>query len=168
MSPPYSPSLVADLLASGAPATADRVLKQKQQAMFIKQLWITLASVIALLTIVRILRAIYTRIRIYRPMEEESIGEKGVHQSPAQNGNVSLRRFPSAFTSIFRIVAFRSTIWLGPGAVMSISEFTFIATYVGLMLMWTFVDSESRILLFYVLVIIISSSPQPYYHVLGG
>ena len=128
------------------PSPADRALKAHQQAEYVKQLWTFLASVVALLTLIRFIRlglSILLKSRSsLQPsstLTEKPAGESSV---PGNTGRVSWRRFPYAVATAFRIVAFRLNIPIGPKAYATISELTFIFGYIIATFVWLFVDSE--------------------------
>lgn len=141
----YSAELVTVLLAGKTPSKADLALKAEQAAHYVRTLWITLASVVAFLTVCHIVRSLASIRRTRKDWSNAltlETGEKEAVNSHQSKGKVSLRRVPLALATCFRIVAFRTTLWIGPGAVLSISEFAFISIYVGIMLMFVLIDSE--------------------------
>lgn len=142
MSYAYSPELLEVLATSGAPSAADKALKNHYQRLFVKDLWIIIASVVAALTLVRGVSYILTSARISARRKPSDLDEKA--EPPSTNtGRFSPRNIPSAIASAFRIVAFRITVPIGPASCASISELTFICSYIAVLLVFAFVDSES-------------------------
>jgi hypothetical protein len=164
MYPPYSDTIVADILAA-APSSADKALKLKQQAASVRDIWITIGAVVGFLALVRVVKA--ASALISTSSVPTSDNEKGA-TSAAQNQSISLRRIPLSIASAFRVVAFRWTLWFGPGNVYSISEFTFIAGYIALNLMWTFINCKPQQNPLFWLSLKMSPSKKPDDHVLGG
>lgn len=125
-------------------------VKEAQQAEYVKQLWLFLAAVIGLLTVInwstRLLVCLRRRRTILLPSNEkhETSSEKGSLEapSPGKTGRVSLRRLPVAFASFFRAVVFRTTVPIGPSSVMSVAELVFILGYVAALLTWMWINSK--------------------------
>lgn len=130
------------MVASRAVSKADSLLKAKQQREYVKDLWIFLASVVAFLTVIRALRALASFA--FRPKPSPAHLEKGGEEAlpQGQTGKFSCRRIPSALASTFRMVAFRTNIPIGPGAVASTVELLFIIGYIVTMLVFTLIDSK--------------------------
>lgn len=130
--------------ATRAISKADLTLKAKQQAQYVKDLWIFLASVVALLAVFRALRFLVSITFRPNPRPTRTQPEKGCEEvlPDAQTRKFSFRRIPSAFTSTFKVIAFRTSIPIGPGAVASVTELLFIIGYIVAMLTSTFIDSK--------------------------
>lgn len=129
------------------PTAADRALKAQQQAKYVKQLWIFMASVLALLTLIRFIRLGLSLLFKPKPSNQSSSTpiEKLVEEPtvPGQTGKASWRKIPSATAAAFRIVAFRLNIPIGPRAYATVSELTFIFGYIIANFVWLFVDSTT-------------------------
>lgn len=129
------------------PSAADRAVKAAQQAEFVRDLWLVIASVIGFLTIIRLLRLGLWYIRKPNqlqgapstPATEKTSPEDG---RTGSTGKVSWRRIPAALASGFRIVAFRLSIPIGPGSVASIAELSFICGYIAVMFILLFNHSK--------------------------
>ncbi|KZS97904.1 hypothetical protein SISNIDRAFT_423350 [Sistotremastrum niveocremeum HHB9708] len=148
MSYAYSPELLEVLATSGAPSAADKALKNHYQRLFVKDLWIIIASVVAALTLVRGVSYILTSARISARRKPSDLDEKA--EPPSTNtGRFSPRNIPSAIASAFRIVAFRITVPIGPASCASISELTFICSYIAVLLVFAFVDTRNLTITFW-------------------
>ncbi|EJD01186.1 uncharacterized protein FOMMEDRAFT_90010 [Fomitiporia mediterranea MF3/22] len=55
---------------------------------------------------------------------------------------MSLRHVPSAFASLFRVLAFRTTVPIGPSSVMSVAELVFILGYITALLVWLWINTD--------------------------
>lgn len=127
---------------------AQRTLKAEQQKLYVMQFWIFLASVIALVALVRAVTYALSRLfRVDRRILEATLThdtEKGDRNvaSRQQLEPVALRRIPIALVQFFRIIAFRTTIPIGFSAVASISELTFICGYITAMFVWLLINSK--------------------------
>lgn len=131
------------LAARFSPTKADIALKAKQDAMYVKDLWILLASVVALLTLVRTLRLALSwlpRRAPTTPAPSEKTDLESVESG--RTGKISWRRVPAAVASTFRVVAFRIGIPVGFGSVTSVAELLFILGYIASMLVFVLIDSE--------------------------
>ena len=80
MSYAYSPELLDLSATSGAPSAADKALKNHYQRLFVKDLWIIIASVVAALTFVRGVSLIITHPG---PRPRQSVEE--VHLWPRES-----------------------------------------------------------------------------------
>lgn len=133
-----------------SPPRADYALKAELQAEYVKQLWLLLSAIIGLLTIINWSRRLHRAVRSPKPQEHgldtfiENGHPVGVVTFPSNKGNgrASLRRIPQAMSSVFRILAFRTTVPIGPSSVMSVLELTFIIGYVAALLTWLWINSE--------------------------
>ena len=131
------------LVFSFEPTDADIALKAKQNAKYVRDLWILIACVIGFLTVVNFSRRLHVKLTKSRP--SVSIQEKDSTIEGPNMGNMgkpSLRRLPSAVASLFQVVMFRRTLPLGPGGIISMTEATFIIIYMVVHLILLFVDSE--------------------------
>lgn len=139
---PSSPTLVRRF----SPTEADLALKAEQQARYVKDLWILLSCVVAILTLIRVLRSIlsfsWSTRHAEKPCSEKTTDVEAVQSG--LNGRISLRRLPTALTSAFRIVAFRLNIPVGPGSVASVAELVFILGYIVVMLVLMLINSQCR------------------------
>ena len=127
-----------------SPTKADIALKAEQQAKSVKDLWIFLASVMALLTFIRVLRLLVSLVLPHRYAKPVQVEKKDLETvDPGSNGKVSWRRLPAAFSSAFRVVAFRLNIPIGPGSVASVAELLFILGYIVTMLICLLIDSKT-------------------------
>jgi hypothetical protein len=124
-----------------SPSKADLALKAEQAARYARDLWITLACIIAFVSLCRITQGIFSWIGSRLIQTAEKSGEHGGHHSQQFNRGSSLCNFLRALATAFRITAFRTTLRIGPDAVISLSEFAFIAGYIALMLMFVLIDS---------------------------
>ncbi|KAI9000892.1 hypothetical protein BD414DRAFT_15568 [Trametes punicea] len=125
------------------PSAADKAIKAAQQKKAIKELWLLITSIIALLLVVRVLRFALVSLS-YRP-PAESLSEKSEKAYPeavlpGRTGKASWRRIPAAAASGFRIVAFRVHIPLLVGTV-SVTELFFICGYIATMLSLIFTNT---------------------------
>lgn len=116
-------------------------MKAEQQAKYVKDVWILIASVVAFLTLIRTLRFVLSFIP---PTLKPISGEKSDIESvqSGRNGRISWRRLPAAFASVFRVVAFRLNIPVGPGSVSSVAELLFIFGYITTMLVLLLINSK--------------------------
>ncbi|KAI0082566.1 hypothetical protein K474DRAFT_1585791 [Panus rudis PR-1116 ss-1] len=125
------------------PSAADKALKARQQAEYVKELWIFIASVIALLALIRYSRlGLSLLLRRLGARDEPIISEKPTAVQPGKNGRISWRRIPSAFSSAFRIVAFRLHVPVAPRATFTISELTFIYGYIIAIFVWLLINTQ--------------------------
>jgi ferric-chelate reductase len=126
-----------------SPTKAQLALKAEQQAKYVKELWITIASVVAFLALIRVLRLLISFIPLSgRPKPVASEKASFETAQPGQTGRISWRRLPTAFASTFRVVAFRLNIPVGPGSVASVAELTFILGYIAIMLVLLLINSK--------------------------
>lgn len=132
--------------ASTTPSTADRQLKALQQSKYVKEFWLFLAGVIALLTIINATSRLLACLAKPKqhPVDAAYRDEKRSPEAftPGRTGRISLRRFPHALASAFKIVAFRVTVPIGPSSVASVTEVVFIVGYLAALLAFLWVDSE--------------------------
>lgn len=132
-----------------APSAADRTLKAYQQSLYVKELWLLLTAVIGLLTVINW----SSRLLRYLLQTKRDLGDAGSSiekTSPealgqGRTGRISLRRVPDAVASMFKVVAFRTTVPIGTLSVMSVTELTFIVGYIVAILIWLWVDSKCDI-----------------------
>lgn len=145
------------LLRDSSPTEEDIKLKAALQSEYVKELWWFLGVVVGLLTIInwtsRLLRLAFkpTRAPDSRSstpstdsIEKGAIEQRSFEAIPhgRRTGRLSLRRLPTAIAGIFRNLAFRTTLSIGPSAVMSVTEATFILSYVIALLVWLFISSK--------------------------
>ncbi|GJE84448.1 ferric reductase family protein [Phanerochaete sordida] len=133
-----------------SPTAADLALKAEEQRKYVKDLWIFLASVVAFLTAVRAVRlalSLAIRPRSTTPQPSEKHDPEAAHAR--HNGRVSLRRLPMALASVFRVVAFRLNIPIGPGSVASVTELTFVLGYIATMLIILLINTNDLDTWFY-------------------
>lgn len=129
---------------SAAATTAERALRNALQVKHVKELWIFLGCVIGFLSIVNFTRRLFNIVykstsTIDAPSSEKKDVEDG---GSSKTLHYSIRRLPSAMATGFRILAFRLSIPIAPGSILSISELTFILIYIAAMLIWLLVDSK--------------------------
>ncbi|KAI0352818.1 hypothetical protein OH77DRAFT_738752 [Trametes cingulata] len=126
------------------PTDEDKHIKAIQQKKAIKELWLLIAAIIALLFVVRVLRfaavALFRRHRSEQPSKEQSEKTAPEVIIPGRSGRASWRRIPAAVASGFRIVAFRVQVPLGVG-VASCAELFFICAYIAVMLALTLTNT---------------------------
>lgn len=118
-------------------------MKAEEQAKYVKDVWIVIASVVALLTLIRTLRFVLSFIpstHALKPIPGEKLDIESVQSG--RNGRISWRRLPAAFASVFRVVAFRLNIPVGPGSVSSVAELLFIFGYIATMLVLLLINSK--------------------------
>jgi ferric-chelate reductase len=149
MASEYSTDDYMVLLAT--PTLRDRQLKVKQIEKYVRLQWIVFGSLMGFFTILNVTRSLLTYYRVRRKSTVTAVAttasggdaeKASATPPPAGSSNkMALRRLPAAVSSGFRIVAFRWTVWYGPGSVLNLSELALIWIYVGLNLMWTFIDS---------------------------
>lgn len=141
-------SAIVPLSSRSQPTAEEIALKSHLQRQYVKQLWIFLTVVIGLLTLINWTTRLYCYIlRPQRTDVNKLNDEKKVHESPnpGRTGQHALRRLPVAFRGLFKVVAFRTTVPIGPSSVMSISELTFIIGYIVAMLVWLWVNSAYQL-----------------------
>lgn len=125
---------------------ADKAFRLQTQAKHARQLWYFIGCIIGFMTIIRGLRRLLhwvfwpKAIEASEPPDEAKVDMEKF--TPHRTGKVSLRHFPDAVAAAFRIVFFRITVPIGPKAVASLSELTFILGYMAAILMWLFVDCK--------------------------
>ncbi|KAH9850710.1 ferric reductase NAD binding domain-containing protein [Lenzites betulinus] len=127
------------------PTKADRTLKAIQQEKAIKELWLLITAIVALLFVVRILRFAWTvlfRRRAAQPSGGQSEKTSQETVIPGRAGKASWRRIPAAIVAGFRVVAFRIKVPLGVGAA-SLAELFFICGYIAVMLSLTLTNSSN-------------------------
>ncbi|KAI0347380.1 hypothetical protein BDW22DRAFT_1404940 [Trametopsis cervina] len=133
---------------AATPSAADRALKGVLQRKYVKDLWILLASVVAFLTLIRVTRLILSlvfppkRLETIEPPSSPSEKVDPEAVQPVRNGRASLRRLPAAFASVFRVIAFRLNIPIGPGSKATVAELTFIFGYIITMLTLLLINTE--------------------------
>lgn len=134
------------------PTAADKAQRAWQLKEYVKELWILIASVIALLTVARFVRFLVSSLSNARSSEATlSIQEKKAFSEgvqPGSNGKISWRRAPVAVASAFRITAFRLDIPVGPSSKASIAELLFIFGYISATFVWLFVNSRPNSIAF--------------------
>lgn len=114
-------------------------MKAEEQAKYVKDMWITLASVVALLTFIRVVRFLVSLVPSSKvtaaDVEKQSLGVA------PPNGKIFWGRLPDAFFSAFRAVAFRLNIPIGPGSFATVAELLFILGYIAVMLILLLINS---------------------------
>ncbi|OBZ76332.1 putative ferric reductase transmembrane component [Grifola frondosa] len=122
---------IPHLASRGTPTAADKALKAGQQAKYVKELWILIASIIAFLALSSSRQAVFE-------------GRAIVGGSSTWTDRESvLETVPAALASVFKVVAFRRHIPIGPGSVASITELLFILGYMAAMISFTLVNTEN-------------------------
>ncbi len=143
--------MASPLILEATPSKADRLLKATQQRKYVKDLWILLGSILAFLTVIRVLRLLYSLM--FSAKRINASADPATPSTPSEkvdpealnktgNGKASFRRLSAAFLSAFRVVAFRLNIPVGPGAKMNVAESLFVFGYIAIMLVLCFIDSE--------------------------
>ena len=131
--------------SQGAPSKAELELKAEQAARFVEDIWITLACLIGFVLLYRAFQSIVFLLSSPSSRNNQNNGENNetrIHvQLPSRR--TSWRNLPKAIATAFRILLFRTTLWIGPEAVVSLCEFSLFVGYVALMLLFVFIDSES-------------------------
>lgn len=121
---------------------ADIEAKGAKQDLYTRDLWLFLASLIAFFSLVNVVKklslALTTRAPVVQGKEEGEVVRAGT------TGKVSLRRFPAAVASSFRILALRTSIPLPFGASTSAFEAGFIALYMAVVLVLLLIDSTQK------------------------
>ena len=138
------------LVARYTPTAADKALKKVQQQTYVRELWTFLASIIAFLALVRLLRWALSLAFPPRPVVNSTdassdLEKKGSIDEVSQetySGRISWRRLPVALASTFRVVMFRLNIPIGPGSVATPVELLFIFGYITAMFVWLLIDSK--------------------------
>ncbi|KAI0796559.1 ferric reductase NAD binding domain-containing protein [Abortiporus biennis] len=128
-----------------SPSSADKALKAEQQAAYVRDLWILIASVVAFLAVIRFTRLFFSIIFKHTNVSSKNIlsTEKGPEDvQPGRTGKISLRRIPAALASGFKVVAFRLNIPIGPGDVATVTELLFIFGYIITIFILLLVDTE--------------------------
>lgn len=130
------------------PTAADKALKALQQRKAIKELWLIIAAILALLFVIRLLRLAVSSIARLRPSASATAtttekAEKGSLEIviPGRTGKPSWRRIPAALASAFRVVAFRIQVPLILGSA-SLTELFIIFGYIATMLSLALTNSE--------------------------
>lgn len=131
-------------LSSRASSPADRLAKAEKQTRHLKELWMFLGGIMALLTCIRFARLLWSwaskRTQAKNLLPPASNTDVEADRLPA--GGLLYRCF-SAFSTAFRVVLFRWTIPIGPQSVASVSELAFIFCYIAAMFAWLLADSAS-------------------------
>lgn len=145
------PAMSSAFASRSSPSRAELELKAEKQAEYVKQLWFLLAAVIGLLSIINWTRRLLRRMRSPKAQKrgpdtpaESAYAIENVPFPSNSAGRVHLRRIPQAISSFFRVLAFRTTVPIGPSSVMLVSELTFIAGYIVALLVWLWINSESQ------------------------
>ncbi|CAA7259897.1 unnamed protein product [Cyclocybe aegerita] len=130
---------------------ADRVIRNRIQRERAKQLWYLLACVVALLTIIRFARYVWSRWDKFPTVGQNPTKEKGDEEKDARRpvSSSTFQRAVAAFTTSFRITFFRLNVPIGPGSIASVSELTFILVYIAVMFVLLFVDTRDLWPIFY-------------------
>lgn len=135
----------SSLRPRSSPTAAELALKAQEQRIYVRQFWIFLASVIAILALFHWTSVALCALRrphvARRPTSEKEKYEPEVEKRPRMERR-SWRNVPAAVSSAFRIVAFRWTVPIGFRAVSSVSELTFIIVYIVSLLLWLLLNSE--------------------------
>ncbi|KAF8974334.1 FAD-binding domain-containing protein [Flammula alnicola] len=121
---------------------AQRLIRNQKQLAHVKQLWYFLASVLFLLTLVRVTRYVWAKLA--PPPEPRDVTRKRRRRKkhPFPSHLFCIPEGLSAFSTGFRIVFFRWSVPIGPGAIASMSELTFILLYIAAMFVWLLVDTQ--------------------------
>ncbi|KAL5487797.1 FRP1_3 [Sanghuangporus weigelae] len=135
------------VFSRSSPSPAQLSEKAKLQEGYVDELWYLLTAVIGLLTIVHWSTRLYSFLRKPQRGQNNSNAtniEKTSPEAstPGQTGKASIRRLPQAFCSVFKIVAFRTTVPIGPSSVMSVTELVFITGYVIALLVWLWINTH--------------------------
>lgn len=135
-------SFDSQLLSRASSSAADRAFRNRVQLAHVRQLWIFLGSVLVFFTLVNAIR-ILSKLIAPLPQYQEDTKEKKDEEldKPGRPVPSRLRRTVSAVTTSFRIVSFRLNVPIGPGSIASVSELSFIFTYIAAMFVWLLVDS---------------------------
>lgn len=140
---PTYPSLFS---RDAGPTTAEKNLKAYQQSKYVEELWLLLTAVIGLLAIINWSLQLLNYLR--KPKRNFNDDVTSVEKrspealDPGRTGRISIRKVPNAVVTMFRVIAFRTTIPIGPSSVMSVTELTFIVGYIVAILIWLWIDSE--------------------------
>lgn len=131
------------VFSRSSPSASQLSEKARLQEGYVNQLWYLLAAIVGLLTIVNWSTRLISFLRNRRRGQGNPSAPKMSPEAPTpgQTGKASVRRLPQAFSSIFRIVAFRTTVPIGPSSVMSVTELVFIFGYVIALLVWLWINS---------------------------
>ncbi|TCD66927.1 hypothetical protein EIP91_000705 [Steccherinum ochraceum] len=123
---------------------ADRLVKAAQQEEYVRDLWITIGSVVAFLTVIRLARFTLRSIRSpTAPISSPVVNEKCFEDvQPGSTGRLVWRRLLTAVASAFRILAFRLRIPIGPGPSATVSELTFIFGYIAAIFVLLFMNTQ--------------------------
>nr|VWP00534.1 Pre-mRNA-splicing ATP-dependent RNA helicase PRP28 (EC [Ganoderma boninense] len=139
------------------PSKDDSHFREAQQKEAVRRMWVLIASVVAFLFAVRVLRFTLSLLFdfLFCASEEPmlAIRKDGKASSqeivlPGRNGRASWRRIPSACASGFRIIFFRVQVPLLVGAA-SIAELFFVFGYIAAMLSLTFTNTKDLNYWFY-------------------
>ncbi|TFK76030.1 hypothetical protein BDN72DRAFT_362236 [Pluteus cervinus] len=140
-----------DSASASASATAQRLLRSQIQERYAKQTWIFIGSVLAFLTVIRVIRLAWAKLSLSRSKREDRPEKSDIEKkAPSQvRRPISLRHLPDAFAAAFRIVFFRLTPSIGSLYVTTVTESVFTFSYIAAMLIWLYVDTQDLQSLFY-------------------
>lgn len=142
---PISTSSPFNILAT---TPADRVYRNQRQAEYAKQVWYFIACIIALLSCIRAIRFLLSRLTPPTPGLTHKEKKDLEALQPANDHAISIRRLPLALVTAFRIIAFRWTITISSYNLASVAEVTFIFGYMAAIFIWLLVDSKFVTLIF--------------------
>lgn len=135
------------IFTRASPTAADRAVRNAIQVAHVKQLWYFLACVLAFFTLVQVVRYAWSKLtpppQQRTPINEKEDKEKNITPQATYS---AFHRTLTAFSTGFRIAFFRWTIPIGPGAITSMTELTFIFSYIAANFIWLLVDSKQIVL----------------------
>lgn len=108
-----------------------------------RNLWLVITAAVGLLTVINLGSRALALLRRPKPVDDADSEKRSPEAHvPGSTGKSSVRRLPAAVATGFNILAFRTTIPIGPGAITNVSELTFIVGYLVAMLTILFANSE--------------------------
>ncbi|KAG2013502.1 metalloreductase, variant 2 [Coprinopsis cinerea AmutBmut pab1-1] len=132
----------------------DILLRRRNDRRHVREVWIFLGSVLVFFTIVNFFRKLLRLVARRRGAKSRSPratahaghtdAEKAEQPRSAPQPPASvLSRVASSISTVFRIVAFRWSLWLGPNNLGSLGELAFILLYISANLIWLLVDTRN-------------------------
>ncbi|PPQ65217.1 hypothetical protein CVT26_000194 [Gymnopilus dilepis] len=144
-----SASHSAHILAA-TPSAAQRALRKQIQIAHVRQLWMFLGGVLAFFTLLNFVRYLWSKLFFTPSTRADGTKEKADEEKHSARPRVSTpRRSWWALATGFRIVFFRWSIPIGPSAIASVTELSFICVYIVANLVWLLVNTQDLQALFY-------------------
>jgi ferric-chelate reductase len=135
---PPSHQLVTTVLLATKNATANTAALDKARRIanafqYPKNAWIVVGSVIAFVAACHWIGLLWTYTFARRPTTT---------RSPTSRQAIAIKwsRLPLALTNLFRVVAFRWTIWIGNDHTLNAMEIFLVCAYVAIVYTWAFIN----------------------------